>query len=241
MTDPSTDRERLVEYAYKDSRPLLAAASIYHYQRDPVEIHPGCSDRSIGRTGRVRSTSAVVRVSISRSSARSHRRRTTSAWTCRSAWRPRRSVVADVARRRCAAACRSTDATFDVVIAAHMLYHVPDVDAAVREFARVLAPGRPRARRSERACTHAGHPTTPAPRRCAISSEATPSFPRGAPNESRSRPRRIRRRTVVRHRALRAGRRDVEVPVGAAGRRLRRQHASTSTHRSCRPTSRGHD
>lgn len=32
-------------------------------------------------------------------------------------------------------------ATFSVVIANHMLYHVPDIDAAVREMARVLAPG----------------------------------------------------------------------------------------------------
>lgn len=33
------------------------------------------------------------------------------------------------------------DAAFDVVLAAHMLYHVPDRAAAVRELRRVLAPG----------------------------------------------------------------------------------------------------
>jgi SAM-dependent methyltransferase len=33
------------------------------------------------------------------------------------------------------------DGTFDVVLAAHMLYHVPDRQAAVRELRRVLAPG----------------------------------------------------------------------------------------------------
>jgi SAM-dependent methyltransferase len=33
------------------------------------------------------------------------------------------------------------DHTFDVVIANHMLYHVPDIPAAVREAARVLRPG----------------------------------------------------------------------------------------------------
>src|ERR1700683_2753522 len=33
------------------------------------------------------------------------------------------------------------DGTFDVVLAAHMLYHVPDRPAAVRELRRVLAPG----------------------------------------------------------------------------------------------------
>ncbi|MFB9992600.1 class I SAM-dependent methyltransferase [Deinococcus oregonensis] len=33
------------------------------------------------------------------------------------------------------------DATFDVVTARHMLYHVPDVSAALKEFRRVLKPG----------------------------------------------------------------------------------------------------
>ncbi|ANE43407.1 class I SAM-dependent methyltransferase [Deinococcus puniceus] len=33
------------------------------------------------------------------------------------------------------------DATFDVVTARHMLYHVPDVTAALTEFRRVLKPG----------------------------------------------------------------------------------------------------
>jgi SAM-dependent methyltransferase len=33
------------------------------------------------------------------------------------------------------------DSTFDCVVAAWMLYHVPDVDRALREFARVLRPG----------------------------------------------------------------------------------------------------
>ena len=33
------------------------------------------------------------------------------------------------------------DGTFDVVMARHMLYHVPDIDGAVAEAARVLCPG----------------------------------------------------------------------------------------------------
>ena len=33
------------------------------------------------------------------------------------------------------------DGTFDTVVAAWMLYHVPDVDRALAEFARVLVPG----------------------------------------------------------------------------------------------------
>lgn len=33
------------------------------------------------------------------------------------------------------------DGTFDLVVANHMLYHVPDLDAALTEFVRVLVPG----------------------------------------------------------------------------------------------------
>jgi SAM-dependent methyltransferase len=40
-----------------------------------------------------------------------------------------------------AAALPFPDASFDSVIAAHMLYHVDDPDAALKEFARVLRPG----------------------------------------------------------------------------------------------------
>ena len=39
------------------------------------------------------------------------------------------------------AALPARDGAFDVVLAAHMLYHVPDKAAAVRELRRVLAPG----------------------------------------------------------------------------------------------------
>ncbi|HEY7946866.1 MAG TPA: class I SAM-dependent methyltransferase, partial [Acidimicrobiales bacterium] len=49
---------------------------------------------------------------------------------------PRPSVVVADAQR-----LPLPDRSLDVVLCAHMLYHVPDIDAAVVEFRRVLAPG----------------------------------------------------------------------------------------------------
>ena len=50
-------------------------------------------------------------------------------------WPDVRGDVADVC------ALPFADASFDVVLAMHMLYHAPDPDLAVREIARVLKPG----------------------------------------------------------------------------------------------------
>ena len=50
-------------------------------------------------------------------------------------WTNVASQVADVC------ALPFADASFDVVLAMHMLYHAPDPDLAVREIARVLRPG----------------------------------------------------------------------------------------------------
>jgi SAM-dependent methyltransferase len=50
-------------------------------------------------------------------------------------WANVASQVADVC------ALPFADASFDVVLAMHMLYHAPDPDLAVREIARVLRPG----------------------------------------------------------------------------------------------------
>ena len=136
MTDPSTDRERLVEHAYKDSRPLLAHGTSTGTSAIRFDHPRGSSDRSSGPPGRVRSTSAAVPVSISRSSREiAPVGGRTSAWTCRSAWPPRQAPRTDVVVAD-AQALPFDDDAFDVVIAAHMLYHVPDADVARRRVRR---------------------------------------------------------------------------------------------------------
>lgn len=52
-----------------------------------------------------------------------------------------RTIPGAVVTQCDAAALPFDDATFDAVVANHMLYHVDDPDAALREFARVVRPG----------------------------------------------------------------------------------------------------
>ena len=67
--------------------------------------------------------------------ARNHAARNHAARNHAAASRPLSMVVADVQE------LPLPDASMDVVLAGHMLYHVADIDAAVAEFRRVLVPG----------------------------------------------------------------------------------------------------
>jgi ubiquinone/menaquinone biosynthesis C-methylase UbiE len=140
VTDPSTDRERLVGHAYKDSGPLLARGSIYRFQRDPVPIHEwvlgqldwdegvsvldvGCGPGFYLAAIRELVPSAhAIGMDLSLGMAREAR---TAGGV----------LVADAQR------LPFRDERFDVVIAAHMLYHVAALDVALTEFARVLHAG----------------------------------------------------------------------------------------------------
>jgi ubiquinone/menaquinone biosynthesis C-methylase UbiE len=139
MVDPRTDRDRLVGHAYKTSAPFLARTDLYRYQRDPVDIRRWVLDRAQWAPGarmldvgcgpgrylatvrEVEPSSAAVGMDLSAGMA-----------TEASAFAP--TVIGD------AQAIPFPADAFDVVVAAHMLYHVPDVDAALREVARVLRP-----------------------------------------------------------------------------------------------------
>jgi SAM-dependent methyltransferase len=142
--EPATDRARLVGVAYATPGPLAARAALYAYERDRVDfsawvldhveaVHPmsaqsrvldvGCGpgwylsvlrDRHPGIT--------TVGLDLSPGMARA----TFAAGTT--------AAVADAMQ------LPIRDASFDVAIAAHMMYHVPDIALAAAELARVVAP-----------------------------------------------------------------------------------------------------
>ena len=148
MTDPSTDRDRLVGHAYKTSAPFLARRVSTATNAIRSTSGAGSSTGRVGSRRRACSTSGAVPVAISRRSARSNRRPARSGWICRPAWLPRHPPSHrrwSATRRR----SRSRADAFDVVLAAHMLYHVPDVDAALASSRACCVPTG-RSRRSER-------------------------------------------------------------------------------------------
>jgi SAM-dependent methyltransferase len=142
--DPVTGRRMLTESAYADDSKIRARAAIYAFaderpdeawRTDPVAwdgtqvvLDAGCGNgfdlRRIVARGSCR---RVVGMDLSAGMLRS-------ASDCRDrdrVW----LVQADVLR------CPVRDASVDVAMAMHMLYHVPDVPAAVRELRRVIRPG----------------------------------------------------------------------------------------------------
>jgi SAM-dependent methyltransferase len=145
--DPVTGRRMLTESAYADDSKIRARAAIYAFaderpderpdeswRTDPVAwdgtqvvLDAGCGNgfdlRRIVARGSCR---RVVGMDLSAGMLRS-------ATDCRD---PDRVwlVQADVLH------CPVRDASVDVAMAMHMLYHVPDVPAAVRELRRVIRP-----------------------------------------------------------------------------------------------------
>jgi SAM-dependent methyltransferase len=139
VPDPRTDRDRLTGHAYRDSAAFLARTGLYRYQRDGVDIREwvidqvqwpadacvldvGCGPgRYLAKFPEMVPGANAIGLDLSIGMVAEARD-------------VGEALVAD------AQALPVPDASLDGLIAAHMLYHVPDIDAAVREFARVIHP-----------------------------------------------------------------------------------------------------
>lgn len=133
----STDHDLLTGHAYRDDRPLAARQNLYTHQRPRFDlpglvldhvgdragvwVDTGCGNgRYLDRIRTERPHTPVVGVDLSASLLRNV---------------PGAVVCADAAHLP----VRTGSA--EVVLAMHMLYHVPDPERAIAEAARVLTPG----------------------------------------------------------------------------------------------------
>jgi ubiquinone/menaquinone biosynthesis C-methylase UbiE len=139
VPNPRTDRDRLVGHAYKNSAAFLARVGLYRYQRDGVDFRAwvidqvewpadacvldvGCGPgRYLAKFPEMVPGGQAIGIDLSAGMAAEAR------------------AVAEVVVGD-AQALPFPDTSVDGVIAAHMLYHVPEVDTALHEFARVVHP-----------------------------------------------------------------------------------------------------
>jgi SAM-dependent methyltransferase len=138
-----TDRSWLRDVQYRTDTNLAARQSIYAYQRPRLDLPAvvlglaglrggetvadvGCGNGAyVAELARRGHTGPVLGVDLSAGMLRAARRRVPGA----------RLAVAD------AAAVPVRDNTADLALAMHMLYHVPEPPAAVRELRRITRPG----------------------------------------------------------------------------------------------------
>lgn len=127
-----TDRTALTTRGYSSHGPLAARLSIYQWQVDPVDL-PGLAVRELsGSSGAVLDAGCGLGTYVDR--LRTDRPDlAVLALDLSAGMRP--MVVGDVARLPLA------DGSVSAALAMHMLYHVPDIPAAVVELRRVIAPG----------------------------------------------------------------------------------------------------
>ena len=127
-----TDRTALRTTAYGDRGPLAARISIYRWQRDPVDL-PGLALKALAAVhGAVLDAGCGLGTYVDRLRAERPDLRVLPL-DLSAGMRP--EVVGDVQ------ALPLADASVGGALAMHMLYHVPDIPAAVRELRRVLQPG----------------------------------------------------------------------------------------------------
>ena len=127
-----TDRTSLRQDAYADHGPLAARVAIYQWQRDKVDL-PALALRQLdGTTGTVLDAGCGLGTYVERLRAERPDLRVLPL-DLSAGMGP--EVVGDVQ------ALPLADASVDAALAMHMLYHVPDIPAAVRELRRVVRPG----------------------------------------------------------------------------------------------------
>jgi ubiquinone/menaquinone biosynthesis C-methylase UbiE len=140
--DPATDRRALTEQQYADSGNLVARQSIYAFQRPISDIWGGSLELAA-----LRGDETILDIGCGNGlclgvlRARGHRGLVCGADLSPGMLRSARAaagagplLVSD------AQAISFADDTFDVTIAMHMLYHVPDRALAIAELRRVLRP-----------------------------------------------------------------------------------------------------
>jgi SAM-dependent methyltransferase len=140
--DPATDRRRLVGAAYATPDPLMARAALYAYEREPLDFVAWILDLvELRRPLSPRSRVVDIGCGPGRYVAALHARHPGiaavgldlspgMAGATLASGRP--AAVADAMQ------LPIRTASCDVAIAAHMLYHVPDIAAAAGELARVV-------------------------------------------------------------------------------------------------------
>ena len=135
-----TDRTHLTTHSYATGANLAARQSIYQYQEPPIDfvgwaldqiawrgderaLDAGCGNGAYLRRLNDRGIRRVTGFDLSRGILRENLPLNIAL------------VNGDVQ------ALPFEDASFDVVLAMHMLYHVPDIERAARELRRILRPG----------------------------------------------------------------------------------------------------
>ena len=121
-------------------QPPRAAGALYEENDGPDARDVLVADaRGVSAAARARGRRRAGRARRAHRSASSAPRSRSS--TSRRGWSSSRARAASTRASATCRRCRSPTATFDTVVAAWMLYHVPDLDRALAEIARVLAPG----------------------------------------------------------------------------------------------------
>jgi SAM-dependent methyltransferase len=135
--DRYTDRTVLATQAYADSTRLRARYSIYAYRQPPLDLPGLAAELLHDVTGPVLDVGCGPGVHVAALRADRPQRTVIAAdlspGMAREAGAP--AIVAD------AAALPVATGSCGGVLAMHMLYHLPDPEAAVREINRVRAPG----------------------------------------------------------------------------------------------------